>query len=191
MRKRKRKLYFKNGPVKQKVLTLLCAGAALSLSRSPQGQWRIMKSAYREWNRINQRSLRDAIKKLYQSRLVEYKENRDGTVTLALNEDGRKTALRYDLENIKIEKPTRWDGLWRIVIFDIPEPFKKGRDALASKLKHLGFMAIQKSVFIYPYECRKEIDFIVEIFDLRQFVRFIIAKETDIDLDLKNKFGVK
>ena len=191
MKKKKRNSYPKIGPVKQKVLTLLCAGLALSLSRSPRGQWRIIKSARKEWDKINQRSLREAVRKLYQSKIVGYKENKDGTITLVLNEDGKKLALRYNLENIEIKKPARWDRLWRVVIFDIPESNKRGRDALAAKLKNLGFIAIQKSVFVYPHDCKKEVDFIVEIFDLRPFVRFIVAEEIDIDLDLKSRFGVE
>jgi DNA-binding transcriptional regulator PaaX len=191
VKKKKRNSYPKIGPVKQKVLTLLCAGLALSLSRSPRGQWRIIKSARKEWDKINQRSLREAVRKLYQSKIVGYKENKDGTITLVLNEDGKKLALRYNLENIEIKKPARWDRLWRVVIFDIPESNKRGRDALAAKLKNLGFIAIQKSVFVYPHDCKKEVDFIVEIFDLRPFVRFIVAEEIDIDLDLKSRFGVE
>ena len=56
------------------------------------------------------------------------------------------------------------DGEWRIVIFDIPEKFKKAREALRMKLKELGFLELQKSVFIFPYECEDEINFIVEVF---------------------------
>src|SRR3989344_4593151 len=60
----------------------------------------------------------------------------------------------------EIKKPARWDKLWRLVIFDIPEEERTGRMALAAKLKELGFYPLQKSVFIHPYECKDEIDFI-------------------------------
>ena len=32
-------------------------------------------------------------------------------------------------------RQTKWDGEWRIVIFDIPEKFKKAREALKVKIK--------------------------------------------------------
>jgi len=176
------------GKLQRKVLVLLYAGLALNLARSPQTGFKILKLAHKEWQKINKYNLQKAIRKLYQSKLIKYKQNNDDTIALVLNEKGKKLALRYNLDNMKINKPERWDNLWRIVSFDIPEYYKKGRDALSLKLKQLGFYPMQKSVFVLPYDCKKEIDFITEIFGLRPFVRLIIAKETDIDLDLKNKF---
>ncbi len=179
------------GPVAQKILLLLEGGLALSLTQRPDAYFKIIRGISKEWQAINKRTLHESIKKLYQSRMIDYKENDDGSITLILSEEGKRRALKYNLETLKIKKPTKWDGLWRIVIFDIPEHFKQGRNVLALKLKQLGFYPLQKSVFIYPYECKNEVDFIIEIFNLRPYVRFILAKETDIDLDLKNKFGLK
>jgi hypothetical protein len=176
------------GPVEQKILLLLGTGLILSLTHNPLKYFRIVKSARREWEKINRRSLQEAIRRLYRSKLVDSKEDENGTISLVLNEKGKNRLLRYRLDQIEIKKPSQWDGLWRMVIFDIPENLKRGRDALATKLKRLGFYPMQKSVFIYPYECRDEIDFVIEVFDLRPYVRFVIVKETDIDLDLKTKF---
>ncbi len=47
---------------------------------------------------------------------------------------------------------------------------------------------MQKSVFIHPYECKNEIDFITEIFYLVPYVRFLRVKDIDIEIDLKNRF---
>jgi len=89
---------------------------------------------------------------------------------------------------MKINKPLKWDNLWRLVIFDIPEDKKSARMALASKLKELGFYPMQKSVYIHPYECKDEIDFIMELFDITPYVRFLRVRDIDIELDLKNRF---
>ena len=109
---------------------------------------------------------------------------------MTLTSNGKKKVIQYNLDSIKIQKPGRWDRLWRLVIFDIPEEERRGRNALAAKLKELGFYPLQKSVFIHPYECKNEIDFIVEIFNLRPYVRFFIVKETDIEPDLRNRFNL-
>ncbi len=180
----------KMGPVAQKALVLLLAGSVLAFSRRPDKSISIIKSAVKAWQDINQRSLRDAIRRLYQSKLVDYKEHKDGTVTLVLSEQGKRRALRYDPNNICIAKPKQWDRLWRMVLFDIPERHKKGRDALTGKLKSIGFLQMQKSVFIYPYPCRDEIEFFAELFEIQPYVRFVVAQETDIDLDLQKKFKV-
>ena len=102
----------------------------------------------------------------------------------------KNRVLKYKLDDIKIKNTNKWDGLWRIVIFDIPERQKRARDALSLKLKEIGMLPIQKSVFASPYECKNEIDFISEIFSVKPYVRYILAKEIDIALDLKRKFRI-
>ena len=160
----------------------------LSLTRRPDHYFRVLKKASKEWKKINERYLRETIKRLYQSKLIDYKEDKDGTVMLTLSEKGKSRILKYDIDKIEIKKPARWDKLWRLVVFDIPEDKNLGRKALAAKLKELGFYPMQKSVFIYPYECKDEIDFITEIFELSPYVRFLRVKDIDIELDLKERF---
>ena len=128
---------------------------------------------------------------MYQSRVVRCIENSDGTLILVLTDEGKKIVLQYHPNKMKIKKPVKWDGLWRLVIFDIPESMKRERMALAGMLRRLDFYPLQRSVFIFPYECKNEIDFIVETFNLRQYVRFLIVKDIDNGLDLRNRFNLK
>jgi len=179
---------FKIGPIMQKVLLLIEGGIILGLTRRPDRYFKIVRKISKEWQKINERTLKNAIHKLYQSKLIDYKENNDGTVLITLTHDGKRKIVQYDLDSIKIKKPKHWDYLWRLVVFDIPEKKRQGRRALAEKLKGLGFYPMQKSVFIHPFECKNEIDFITEIFDLRPYVRLFTVKETDIELDLRNRF---
>ena len=110
---------------------------------------------------------------------------------LELTDEGKKIVLQYHPSKMKIKKPIKWDGLWRLVIFDIPESMKRERMTLAGMLRRLDFYPLQRSVFIFPYECKNEIDFIVEMFNLRQYVRFLIVKDIDNGLDLRNRFNLK
>ena len=178
----------KLGPTSKKILLLLEGGLALSLTRRPDIYFSIVKKIAKEWKKINERSLRDSIRRLYKSKMIDFRENQDGTVLTVLTNKGKKQILKYDIDKIEIKKPARWDKLWRLVVFDIPEDKNLGRKALAAKLKELGFYPMQKSVFIYPYECKDEIDFITEIFELSPYVRFLRVKDIDIELDLKERF---
>jgi len=180
----------KIGPVMQKVLLFVEGGLILGLTRRPDKYFKIVKKISKEWQKINERSLRTAIQKLYQSKLIDFKEKSDGTVSMTLTDNGKKKIIQFNLDLIEIKKPKLWDRLWRLVIFDIPEGERRGRNALAAKLKELGFYPLQKSVFIHPYECKNEVDFIVELFNLRPYVRLFTIKETDIELDLRNKFNL-
>jgi len=176
------------GTAQQKILLLLMAGLTMGLSRSPKQHFKILKSIPREWKEIDRLNLKRSIKKLYQSKLIKEKENSDGTVTLILTDKGREKALSYDLDNIKIKKPVRWDKKWRVVLFDIPERIKKVREATRKHLKNLGFYEFQESVFVHPYDCKDEIEYLIEFYNIRKFVRFIIADSLDNELHLKVHF---
>lgn len=176
------------GPVAQKILLLLSTGIALGLTRRPDYYFRVLNSASRQWNKINKRSLKESVRKLYKSDLINYRENKDGTVILLLNKNGEKRVLEYNLDKLVIKKPKRWDGYWRIIIFDIPENKKQARDALTFKLKQLGLYQLQKSVYVYPYECKNEVDFVAEIFEVKSHIRFITASYLDVVSDLKQEF---
>ncbi|MBI1754867.1 hypothetical protein HY250_02865 [Candidatus Azambacteria bacterium] len=178
------------GPQAQKLLLLLQTGITLSLTSRPDSFFRVIRETSKELKKINQRTLQRAIRALYRSKLIGCEEHDDGTITLTLSENGEKRALRYHLGNLCIKKPAQWDSWWRVVVFDVPERLRLGREALVDKLKQLGFSPIQKSVFVFPYECKNELDFIIEAFDLRPYVRLMRVKEIDIELELKEKFGL-
>ena len=174
-------------PTKQKILLFLLAGIALSFSYTPYRQWKILKKVSKAWGKIDAKKLRDEIRQLYQSKLVESKENADGSYTLVLTEKGKLKGLTYHFQHMVIERKN-WDGKWRIVVFDIPEKLRRGRDALREKLIQLGFYELQKSVLIFPCECRAEIEFIIEFFQLREYVRFGVLEFIDNELHLKHYF---
>src|SRR3990167_7877044 len=178
------------GNLKKKILLLLLAGIALGLTRSPKKHWWILRQIPKEWERINRQAINRAINSLYTSHLVEEKYHRDGTITLFLSDRGKKQALRFNIDKMKIRTPAQWDKKWRIVMFDIPEKLKRLRESLRMHFKEIGLKELQKSVFVYPYPCHKEIEFIVEFYNDRKYVRYILAEKVDNQLHLIKKFNL-
>ncbi len=174
-------------PLSQKVLLILLTGVALSLSYTPQRYWRVLKVAGKEWKNINKKELQDEIRKLYQSKLIKRKENPDGSITMVLTDKGKFRAIIFSFQNMRIDKKN-WDSKWRLIVFDIPEKFRVGRDSLREKIKELGFYELQKSVFIFPYNCKDEVDFIIEFYGMRRYVRFGVLEEIDNEKHLKKIF---
>jgi DNA-binding transcriptional regulator PaaX len=174
-------------PTKQKILLLLLGGLAFGYSFTPGKQWKVLRQVSREWKKINEKELKQELKRLYRSKMIKRKENPDGSCSIILTEKGKLKILTYHFEKMKI-KGGKWDGKWRMVIFDIPEKLKSGRNALRNKIKELGFYELQKSVWVFPYECKDEIDFIIEFFGLREYVRFGILESIDNELHLKKIF---
>ena len=123
--------------------------------------------------------------------MVSFKEKPDESIEIILTEKGKLKALEGKIDELEIKIPKTWDKLWRVVIFDIPEEKRRARDVLRERLKKLGFLELQKSVFIFPYECKDEIEFVVEIFEIRKYVRYLVVKEITNEEELLLKFKLK
>lgn len=178
------------GPIGQKILVLLLGGISLALTHNPKYFFRILENMAKDWNRINRYALYRSIRNLYKSKLIDAKDNEDGTTSMMLTKEGKKKALTYHIDTITIPKMKKWDKQWRLVLFDIPERFKKARDALALTLKRIGFYRLQKSVFVHPFECQNELDFVIEFWNVRPYVRTILASHIDNELHIKTRFGI-
>ena len=58
-------------------------------------------------------------------------------------------ALRLEGEDALV--PTSWDGLWRIILLDLPENRKSERESLRYLLKKAGFVCLKNSAWISPF----------------------------------------
>lgn len=175
---------------KKKLLLLLASGIGLSLARTPKQYFRVIKETHRAYKEIDRKKLFRLISEFRHDRLIKCEDNPDGTTTIVLTEDGHKKALRYNIDDIKIKTPKRWDKKWRLVVFDVPEKKKHAREVLRSKLKELGFHQLQKSCFIHPYECENEINFITELFELRPYITLVKIEKITNESALKLTFNL-
>lgn len=180
----------KVGSIQKKILLLLFGGIALSATCSARKQWHIVKGISEGLKEIDQQAIDRAVGSLVKTKLIKEKHDRSGTITLVLNDCGKERVSTFNLENIKINRPKSWDGKWRIVIFDIPHYLKKTRESLRLLFKKIGFYPLQKSVFIYPFDCQKEIEFITEYHRANKFIRFIIADSVDNESFLRKYFDL-
>lgn len=178
-------------PLKQKILLLLATGVLLGLTRSPRQYFRLIKAVAREWQWIDRKYLYQVIDEFKKERLVVYEERDDGTIKIVLTELGRQKTIEFDVDKLVIRQPARWDKKWRLIIFDIPEKKRRARDALRDKLKELGFYELQKSVLVCPFPCFNELNFLIEFFEIRNYVRLAEASFLTNDAELMLKFKLK
>jgi len=106
-------------------------------------------------------------------------DNSGGKVKLSLTPKGRSIAEWAKIATLKMPAPPRWDGIWRIVIFDVPNAKSYNRLVFSKKLKELGFRMIQRSVWAYAHECRKEINLLKKFYDIKNSVIYIEAKHIE------------
>ena len=107
---------------------------------------------------------------------------------IELTKKGKKDAKIIIAKNFKIIKPKKWDGKWRIVIFDIADKNKIARDILRGMLKRMNFYMLQESVFIHPFDSYNEVKYIVNLYKLGGSVRYLISEIIEGEKDLINHF---
>lgn len=81
------------------------------------------------------------------------------------------------------------DGIWKLVIFDIPEKQKYVRVVLRAKLKALHFKKWQNSIWVSPYTFEPEIEEELKELGKKFFVRLIKTKDINITEDLEKLFS--
>lgn len=100
---------------------------------------------------------KNAIKRLEKRGLI-VTETKAEQLLVKITQAGQKWLKHYELNHMSIPRQKRWDGLWRVVVFDIPENKREIRDAVRGWLKRLGFARLQKSAWVIPWPCREQFD---------------------------------
>lgn len=137
---------------------------------------------------FDKQQLSQALYQLKKRKILEIKRDK-GKTLITLSEKGRIRKLEYDLNNPKISKPKTWDNKWRFVMFDIPESQKFAREAFRDRLKNLGFLQFQKSIWVYPYPCENEIDCIAENLKIASYITSLTVQIED-DYPLRKHFDL-
>ena len=135
------------------------------------------------------KQLNSAVRDLSKQKFIEEKNNYEGSILISLTEKGMLRAISFNFNKLNYKKE-KWDGKWRMVAFDIPNTYRKGRGAFVYRLKMGGFYELQESIFLYPYDCRKEICVFVKLFKLEKYVRFGLLDFIDNQDKLKIRFGI-
>jgi hypothetical protein len=128
------------------------------------------------------------VEKLVRKGWVEKVDTPEG-VKVILTDNGKKQILLYKLDELK-PKSGLWDGKWRMVFFDVEERDRKKRNELRKYLDKLGFKKMQESVFVCPYDCSKEVEYIREVLDIPHGVKLGLLEKIENDDDLRKWFGL-
>lgn len=103
---------------------------------------------------------------------------------------GEKVLRRWELMSFKLDKPKKWDGKWRLVIFDIPQRKKKYRDQVTMIFREAGFERLQDSVYVFPYECEDIIGLLKTDMGLGKNILYMIVDELENDKHLRESFAL-
>jgi len=115
--------------------------------------------------------IRSTQKRLLQRGLLVWKNKK-----LHITKRGRKELHRLQFHFIHTSNKKLWDQKWRILIFDIKEKRREVRDQLRRMLFGIGFLQLQKSVWVYPYDCEELITLLKTDFMIHKEVVYIVAE---------------
>lgn len=141
------------------------------------------------WKRYNPSYLRSSLKRLQKLKYMEITE-KNGEHIVILTKAGKRRILKYALDELVIEKPKRWDGRWRMIIYDVDDRKKVLRDVFRKTLISLGFLKLQKSVWVYPYPCEDQISFLREYYGLGNEVLYVVATKLEDDTPYREYFDL-
>jgi len=132
---------------------------------------------------------RSNISKLIQEGYLEL-EHKGGRAYVHLTEKGEHFAALMHEGKLAPKKPKRWDGKWRLLIFDIPEKRRRAREQIRATLVTLGFVRLQDSVWAYPYDCEDFMTILKADFRIGKDVLYIIADQIEYDAPLRTYFNL-
>lgn len=131
---------------------------------------------------------KQVISQLGKRKYAEIEYLNDGRVRVKITKAGMTKALTYELENMRLNIPKKWDGKWRVIIFDIPKKYNRVRDLFRMRLKQLGLYKLQESVYVSPYPCFREIEFLRELYGVSFTVEYLLVERLENDQYLRDRF---
>lgn len=134
-------------------------------------------------------AFRRSLEKLKERGYVEFKIIQ-GEEYLVLSKSGKEKMKSKEVLELKLPRQPKWDKKWRVILFDIPERFKTARRALSFQLRSMGAVPFQKSVFVFPYHCKKEVEFVSNFFGVGPYIRYMEAKIMGDDESLRKHFNL-
>ena len=170
------------------ILTWIAVGGLIAIAATSPYFGTNLIRAFQKRKRYGKKKVYDTFSRLRREGYLKV-EKHNHQIYISLTEEGRKKAGRFQVNNLQIKKPKRWDGLWRIIIFDIIQSQRIKREALRGFLRRLELYPLQKSVWVHPDDCKDEIKLLREFFGLEENeLRIIVAKDIGNDQEIRKYF---
>lgn len=133
------------------------------------------------------RKLNETFYYLKRSGLVRFKRS-GGDWLMSLTRLGKERLPKLDISAVRVQRQKNWNNRWWLVAADVPtKTYRQGADSLRRKLKEMGFYSLQRTLWLYPYDPRKEIEFVSQTFGIANFVTVMEVAGVDIEDESKLK----
>lgn len=179
----------KRGMVVKTILGLLAVGGLIAVAAvAPNAVQALTLFTGRRRHHLGY--VRNALDRLAERGLVRWQKGKGGKIYFAITERGKSELAKYQLGELKIKKPRRWDGKWRVLIFDVKEYRRGDRDRLRDELISLGFIRLQNSVWVHPYDCEELMTLLKTSFQFGRQVLYLVVEKLENDGWLRRAFNL-
>lgn len=177
------------GALQQAMLTAVVVGAVVLVAATIPNAARLIKyfPGYKKGARFNYKA-KSVLGRLAERGCIIFVE-KDGKRFARITEKGERM-LQIETEKTTIAGKRRWDRRWRVVIFDIPERRKSVRVSFRRFMQEYGFVRLQDSVWIYPYDCEDLIALAKASFRVGADVLYMIVERLEHDKHLREHFAL-
>jgi len=125
---------------------------------------------------------------MHQQKLVEIVENNEGHI-VKISENGKKRLLKFNLDEMEL-KDQKWDGKWRIIIYDILTGKKEEASLFRKTLKRLKFLKLQRSVYLTPFKCYDEIEYLRQVCSINTEALILTVSGLENEKAYREYFGI-
>ncbi|UCB44080.1 MAG: hypothetical protein JSV77_05455 [Dehalococcoidales bacterium] len=123
---------------------------------------------------LSQQSIRSAVSRMCRAGLLKVRQN--GTKSYySLTKDGSEL-LDKGAQRIFERDKSKWDGIWSVVVYFIPEEKRQARDRLRQELSWIGYGPLSGATWISPHDLTREVLNIAEDLKIKKYIQIFQSK---------------
>ncbi len=187
-KKEKKNERIKLGPIGEAILGVVAVTGMVTVFAVFPGVTTVIAPFLKKKKYSPKQAIERNINSLIKKGVLKKVTDSSGNEKLELTKRGRwEAALRFTSQD---RKQTKWDGVWRVVIFDVPQSKAKERGELRRAMRFFGFKLLQKSVWVYPFACDDFITLLKDHFGVSRDVLYMKVSHIENDKHLRREFGL-
>ena len=180
------RLIRRKGQIQQALLTTLLVGGMIAIGAVPYKLIPTVGFTPKNRSRFSYYT-KTVASRLVTRRFAKWVK-KDDRVYLQITEAGQRK-LAFEGEKMKLKDlKRRWDKRWRMVVFDIPERRSNIRHRLRGVMREVGFVRLQDSVWVYPYDCEEFMALLKAELRIGKDVLYAIVERIENDKTIRTHF---
>jgi phenylacetic acid degradation operon negative regulatory protein len=118
---------------------------------------------------LSENSIRSAVSRMCRAGILKVRRNKSRSY-YSLSREGLILMSKGE-RRIFERKLTKWDGLWNIIVYYIPEENREARDRLRRELAWMGFGPLTTATWISPHDLTEEVAELAQQLKIQPYIQ--------------------